>query len=116
MVDHGEGEQPGGMAAQITEIDDDQQQPLSNERGKQRANAKVPNVSGVEAGDARSTLSEKKGEQNAHGSRSAIGRDENCADVEEDWMHLSKDTALGRQPQCERDYARKVESDPLGRG
>ena len=54
-------------------------------------------MSGVEAGDARSALCEKKGEQYAHGSRSAIGRDENSADVEEDWMHLTKDTALGRE-------------------
>ena len=104
------------MAAKIAEIDDDQQQPLSDERSKQRADTKVPYVSGVEAGNARSMLSEEKGEQNAYGGRSAIGRDENCADVEEDWMHLSKDTALGRQPQCERERARRVESDPLGRG
>ena len=54
-------------------------------------------MSGVKTGDPRHALCEKKGEKNAHSSRSAIGRDENCADVEEDWMHLSKDTALGRQ-------------------
>ena len=43
--------------------------------------------------DARGALREKQSQQNADGSRRAIGRNENCADVEEDWMHLSKNTA-----------------------
>ena len=50
---------------------------------------------GVEAGNACGALSKEKCKQNADGSQCAIGRDEDCADVEEDRMHLSKDTASG---------------------
>jgi hypothetical protein len=36
--------------------------------------------------------------------------------VEENWMHLSKDTAFAFQAWMRRESARKVESGPRGRG
>ena len=95
MMHHSERQQPRGMVTQILQIEDDQQQALRNESRKQRHDAEIPHVPGVEAGNPRGSLSQKKRKQDANGSQCAVGRNEDCADVKEDWMHQSKDTAFG---------------------
>ncbi len=79
--------------AQIAPVDRHQQQALGRQRRKQRQNAQVPDLSGIEAGNARRALSQKSASKTPTPPR-AVGRDENRADVEENWMHLSKDTAF----------------------
>ena len=79
---------------QIAQVEHDQQQPLGNERGKERHDAKVPDFPGVQICNARGPLGKEQGQQNANGSQRAIRRNKNCADVEENWMHQSKNTAF----------------------
>ena len=93
MVHHGQSQQPRGMVTQILQIDDDQQQALCDESRKQRHYAEIPHVPGVEASNARGSLSQKKRQQDANGSQRAIRRNQDCADMKEDWMHQCKDTA-----------------------
>ena len=68
MVHHGQSQQPRGMVTQILQIDDDQQQALRDESRKERHDAEIPHVPGVETGNARGSLSQKKRQQDANGS------------------------------------------------
>jgi hypothetical protein len=70
---------------------------LRDERRKERQYTQVPNLRGVYARNARRALRQKQRQQHAHGSRGAIGRDEYRSDVEENWMHLSQNTAFSLQ-------------------
>ena len=85
------------MTAQVAQVHNDQQQALGNERCKQGYDAEVPDMPGVEAGNARGALSQEKSQQHADRSQGSISRNDDCADVEENWMHLSKDTAFACQ-------------------
>src|ERR1019366_7879602 len=102
------------MASQIAQIENDQEKALGHERSKQGHDTEVPDMAGVEAGDARGALGQEKSQQNADGSQGAIGRDEDCADVEEDWMHLSKDTASGVSGVATEGICRKGRIRPTG--
>jgi hypothetical protein len=53
---------------------------------------------GVYARNARRALGKKQRQQHAKSGHRAIGRDEDCSDVEENWIHLCQDTAFGRNP------------------
>jgi len=81
------------MAAQVAQVDRHQQQALGCKRRKQRNDAEVPDVPGVESCGAGGMLSKKQRQQNANGSKCAVGRNQDCADVEENGMHLCKNTA-----------------------
>jgi hypothetical protein len=83
------------MASQIAQIENDQEKALGHERSKKGNDAEIPDMPGVEAGYARGALSQEESEKHADSSHCAVGRDEDCADVEEDRMHLSKNTASG---------------------
>jgi hypothetical protein len=82
------------MTAHFAPVHDDQQQSLCNEGRKQRNNAEIPYMPGIDACYPCRALCEKQREQDAQRSKRTIGRDENCSDVKENWVHLSQDTAF----------------------
>jgi hypothetical protein len=88
MVDHGQREHPRGMTAQVAQVEEHEQQPLGNEGHKQGHDGEIPDVSGIQTGKARRALGQKQRQQHTHGSHGSVGRDEDCADVEENRMHL----------------------------
>jgi hypothetical protein len=99
-------------------IDDYEQKALANQHGKERYDTEVPHGSGVNGYYARRVLGEEKSQQHARSRQYAIRRNKNSADVEEDWMHLSKDRASGRRNRIRTDMKSAqevVEPDPLGR-
>ena len=82
------------MVAEVAEVDNYQHESLGDECRKQRHDTEVPDLSGVESSNACGPLSKKQGHQNTGCRHGAIRRNENCADVDENWMHQSKDTAF----------------------
>jgi len=85
------------MNAQDAEVDDHQHEALASQRGKERKDAKIPDLGWIDLDDASSALGKKERKQYTRGCESAVGRNEESADVEEDWMHQSQNTVLGRQ-------------------
>ena len=69
-------------------VDNDQQQARTDERGKERNDAEIPHLIGIHARDARGALGKDQRQQHAQRGHRAVGRDDECADVEENWMHL----------------------------
>ncbi len=65
MLNHGKGEHPGRMAAQIVPVGDDEQKALRNQRGEHSKDGKIPHVCGIETSFARGALGEKKSKHNA---------------------------------------------------
>ena len=94
-MDHCQAQHPRGMGAEFTPVGDDQNQALDNEGGKQRYYAEVPDLGAVEACDTRRPLRQNEREHDAERRQHAVGRNENCSDVEEDRMHLSQDIPSG---------------------
>ena len=90
MMNHGEPQHPGRMKAQSGPVERDEQNARGDKRGKERQDAEVPELPRVEARDTRRALRQKERQQDAHGGRGAIRRDEKRADVEEDWMHADE--------------------------
>ena len=84
------------MAAQYRPVDDNQQEPRTNQRREQGEDAEIPDRIGIDANHTRRTEREQEGKHDSQRSHSAIGWDKNRTDVEEDGIHLSKDTALER--------------------
>ena len=95
MMNHGQRQHPLRMTAQVAQVDSNQQQPLRHKRRKQRQDAEVPHLPGIQARNARRALGQNQRQQHAHGCHRAIGRDEDCSDMEEDGMHLSKNRPSG---------------------
>ena len=92
-MDHGQAQHPAGMEAEGGPVEGDQQQAGGEEGREEGHDAEVPDMGGVEPGDARRTLGQKKGQQNAKRSHRPVGGDEDGTDGKEDWMHQSQDTA-----------------------
>jgi len=65
MLNHGKGEHPGRMAAQIVPVGDNEQKALRNQRGEHSKDRKIPHVCGIETNFARRALGEKKRKHNA---------------------------------------------------
>ncbi len=76
------------MRAQGAPIGGDQKQPHGRQRRKKAQDAEIPELGRVHAHDARSALCEEERQQHAQRSDGAVGRDEKCADVKENRMHL----------------------------
>ena len=81
------------MAAHDGPVDDDQQEARTHKRRKQRDDAEIPKLVGIYARDARRAQRKRERQQHAERRHRAIGRDEKRADVEENGMHLSKDSS-----------------------
>ena len=113
---HGQRQHPCRVMPQIGQVHRHQQQTLRHQRRKQRQHAQVPNLPGVQPRNARRSLRQKQRQQNAHRGQRAIRRNQYCADVEENWMHLSKNKAFASQALRAKKLGREVESDPRGRG
>ena len=79
------------MAAQRAPVGGDQKQPRGGERRKQAQDAEIPHLGRVHVHDARGALREDERQQHAQCGDCAVGRDENCSDVKENWMHLRQD-------------------------
>ena len=97
MMDHGQAEHPSGMTAQIAPVGGDQEKAFAGQGGKQPDYAEVPNLRRTHICNASSTLRQKQRQQHAQRGHRAIRRDKQRADVKENWMHLSQDTASGHQ-------------------
>lgn len=83
------------MHAQRGPVGRDQQQPRADKRRKQRHHAEVPHLRCVQAGDARGALRQEQSHQHAQRSDGSIRWNEDRAEMEENRMHLSKNSASG---------------------
>jgi hypothetical protein len=92
MMNHREAKHPDGMMAQYRPVCDDQEEARTDECGEEHENAEIPDFIGIDVKLARGVNREHKCKQDTHRSDGAIRRDDKRTDVEEDGMHLTKDT------------------------
>ena len=83
------------MTADNGPVHDHEQKPRTHKRGKERNDAEVPHLVGLHACHVRRALREPEREQHAERGHGAVSRNENGADVEEDWMHWGKNIFSG---------------------
>ena len=76
MMHHGQRQQPQRMRAQFRPVEHDQQQPRTHKRREERYHAQLPHQLRVKTRNARRALGKKQRQQHAHGSRSAIRRNQ----------------------------------------
>ena len=100
MMNHREAQHPHRVGAQDGPIDDDEQEARSNEGCEENDDTEIPDSIGISADYASSVLRKHERQQHSNCGESSVGRDDDRADVEEDRMHLSKnsssDAARGR--------------------
>ena len=90
-MNHRQSQYPAGMTAEVTQIDENEQQPRGCQSGKNSNDGEIPNLIGIGAYNPRRALRQKQRQQYAQRGQYAICGNEDCAEVEEDGMHLSKD-------------------------
>jgi len=91
MVDHGEPKHPQWMTAQNRPVHDDKKNARTHQRCEESDDAEVPYLVRIDSCNARGALRTDKRKQRSKRSQSAVRRNNDRADVEEDGMHLSKD-------------------------
>ena len=96
-MNHCKAEYPERMTAQCWPIGDDENQTRSDKRSKQGNNAEVPDLVGVDTDRTRGALRQQERKQQAERSESAVGRNDDCADLKENWVHLSKNSLSGQK-------------------
>jgi hypothetical protein len=78
------------VAAQVLEVDDNEENALRQQPGKNGDDAEAPNVGGIYLDLARCALRKKKSEYHTKRAYCAEGRNEDGADVKEDGMHCKQ--------------------------
>jgi hypothetical protein len=79
------------MPHNIVPVKDDEQKPRADQRREERNHAKIPDVRGRDAADARRSLRKHQAKQKADRSHRSVAGDEKRSDFEEDGMHLREE-------------------------
>jgi len=95
MMNHSKTENPKRTTAKHRPVGNDKYDTRSEEPDKKCDDRQGPDFVGINIGCARCPLREHKGKQHTKRRESAVGWNDDRADVKEDWMHLSKDSLSG---------------------
>ena len=107
MVNHCNAQDPERMAAQAVPVGGDKQKPRTDERSEEHEDAEIPDAVGIDVEFTRGVERKHQRQQKPRSGNCAVGRDDERAEVEEDWMHSIQDSRSGDAgSECEECRAR----------